>query len=164
MLSSAKPIHADNAGDAVLEVKFISMLPRFIVWPEGAFDSKAAPIRVGILGEDPFGGRLSKVLANASAHGRRYEVKSIASVEDASGLHILILTETRRSSLRKLARRLKGESVFTIARSFPFAEDGGILGMKIYRGKVAFEVNNRTARKSHLKISSKLLRLASNVY
>jgi len=161
LLAPAEPIHAD---DAALEAKFISMLPRFVDWPEGSFDSNVAPIMVGVLGKDPFGGKLSEVLAKASAHGRRYELRPIESVEDVGGLHILILAETNRSSLRKVARKLKGESVLTIARSFPFAEDGGIVGMEIYRGKVAFEVNNRTAKKSKLKISSKLLRLASNVY
>jgi hypothetical protein len=34
----------------------------------------------------------------------------------------------------------------------------------MYRGKVAFEVNNRAAQEANLKISSRLLRLATTVY
>ncbi len=153
-----------RAGDGEIQARFVSKLALFISWPDGAFASDDAPIRVGLLGEDPFGGALAAVLANATARGRGFELRSVDSVEEADTLHILILGTTKKRELPRLARELKNTSVVSIATSFVFAENGGIVGMEMLKGKVAFEINNRRAKMTDIKISSRLLRLASTVY
>ena len=147
-----------------LQATFISKVALFVKWPEGAFASADAPIRVGILGEARHDDALTRVLTEAKTRGRSYEVQPVISVEEARQYHILIVNETRSRDLRRIARDLNGASVLSIARSFPFAESGGILGIEMHRGKVAFEVNNRAAQEANLKISSRLLRLATTVY
>jgi hypothetical protein len=150
--------------DAEIQAKFVSKLALFISWPAGAFASDDAPIRVGILGDDPFDGALAGALANATARGRRFELHSVGSVEEADACHILILGATKKRELRRLARSLEKTSVVSIATSFSFAENGGTIGMEMFKGRVAFEVNNRSAKMVDLKISSRLLQLASTVY
>jgi hypothetical protein len=161
-VTAPTPAGASEAGE--LQAAFISKVALFVKWPEGAFASADAPIRVGILGADHHDDALTRVLAEATTRGRSYEVQPVASVEEARQYHILIVNETRSQDLRKIARDLSGASVLSIARSFPFAESGGIVGIEMYRGKVAFEVNNRAAQEANLKISSRLLRLATTVY
>ena len=156
------PAAADDV--AQLQAEFISKLAFFVKWPDESFASADAPIRVGVLGEDRHGETLARVLEKAKTRGRGYQVQPVASTEEARQYHILIVNETRARDLRRIARDLKGMSVLSIARSFPFVEGGGILGMEMYKGKVAFEINNRSARKANLKISSRLLRLATTVY
>ncbi len=153
-----------RTGDAEIQAQFVSKLARFISWPDGAFASDDAPIRVGILGEDPFDGALTEVLEGVTARGRSFELHSVDSVEEADTYHILILGETKRRKLSRLAHALKKTSVVSIATSFVFAENGGTIGMEMFKGKVAFEVNNRSAKMAGLEISSHLLRLASTVY
>ena len=161
-VTATAPASAEDVAD--LQAAFISKVALFVKWPDGSFASDDAPIRVGILGQDRNQGALKRVLATAKTRGRGYEVQPVSNIEQAGQYHILVVNERRARNLRKIARDLRGKSVLSIARSFPFAEDGGILGIEMYKGKVAFEVNNRAAQTANLKISSRLLRLATTVY
>ncbi len=76
---------------------------------------------------------------------------------------IVIGSGTRRMQ-RGLARQLRGKGRLTVATSRLFVEEGGMVGMEMYGGKVTFEVNNRNAKGAELAISSRLLRLASAVH
>jgi hypothetical protein len=147
-----------------LKAEFVSRIVRFVDWPEGTFASDSDPIRIGILGEASSLNDLAAALAKSTAGSRRFEVKRLADSAEAESVHIVILGNSRARALRRIASELKGKAVLSIAPSFTFAEDGGILGMEVYRGKIAFEVNNRSAREADLRISSRVLRLASTVY
>jgi hypothetical protein len=166
VLLAMVPLSTSQAGSArgELEAQFVSRIARYVDWPEGSFAGQDDPIRVGALGEDAFVDGLISHLAQSTAGARGFETIQLAGIEDAETVHIIVVAKSGRSTLRKIARQLKGKAVLSIAPSFTFAENGGILGMEIYRGKIAFEVNNRAAREADLRISSRVLRLASTVY
>ena len=54
-------------------------------------------------------------------------------------------------------------AVLTVADSPGATRRGVILNMSINQGKVAFEVNLKAAKAARLKLSSKVLRLATDV-
>jgi hypothetical protein len=166
VLLAILPLSTSQAGSAKgeLEAQFVSRIARYVDWPEGSFNGEDDPIRVGGLGEDAFVEGLVSQLAQSSAGTRGFETIKLTGIEDAETVHIIVVAKSGKSALRKIARELKGKAVLSIAPSFTFAEDGGILGMEVYRGKVAFEVNTRSARAADLRISSRVLRLASTVY
>ncbi len=58
---------------------------------------------------------------------------------------------------------VKDLSVLTVADTKGFLESGGIINFLMEDKKVRFEINVTAAKKSKLKISSKLLRLAKRV-
>jgi hypothetical protein len=154
------------AEDEGVEIKatFIVQIAKFVEWPAGSFESESTPIRVGVLGTSSLYNELRDQLRGAQANGRGFELRYMDDVERAGEVHILVVTNEGRVSLRQTARALRGMPVLSIGPTFEFAESGGILGVEIYQGKVAFEVNNRAARKAELRISSRVLKLASNVY
>ena len=149
--------------DSALQAEFIARAVRFVEWPEGAFESEKSAIRVAILGDAVEAREIGEALAGATSNGRRYVVRQVSQLEQASGAHILIVGE-QGNAQRRIARQVRSEPLLSISLSFDFAEYGGVLGMEMYKGKVAFAVNHGTARDVDLKISSQLLRLASNVY
>lgn len=155
---------AADTPEAALQAEFVSKFVRFVSWPEGAFPAERSPISVGVLGDAPDAWALANFLAKADAGGRGFTVKPIASLDEATDHHIVIVAETSRSKLRRLARQLEKTAVLSVAASLDFAKDGGVLGLEMYKGKVAFEVNNETARRADLKINSRVLRIATNVY
>jgi hypothetical protein len=152
------------ADDADVQALFITKVALYVEWPADAFADPDAPIVIGILDDEQLATALGAAVIDTKAKGRSFEVRPLAAVEEADTCHIVVLGSNRRYDLRRTARELRGKSILTIASSPNFAKDGGILSMEMHRGKVAFEVNNRTAKKSDIKISSRLLRLASNVH
>jgi len=156
---------ASSAADRVdLQAEFIAKFPRYVEWPEDRFASADDPIVVGILGPNPYGDALAAALDGATAHGRSFEIRTLVDIEEAKATHILIVGEKDRSKLREIAHSLKGLPVVTIAPTFRFSKAGGIVGMEMYKKKVAFEINNKSAKKANLKIRSRVLQLATNVY
>jgi hypothetical protein len=160
----AVAVSATDDEGAELKAVFITRIARFVEWPEGSFESPSSPIRVGVLGASQIYNALHDSLRGASANGRPFELRYLDSLDKASDVHIVVLTDKGRADQRKAARTLRETPVLAIGPSFFFAESGGIMGLEIYDGKVAFEVNNQAAKDADLRISSRVLKLATTVY
>lgn len=158
------PAAATDADE--LKAVFVVKIVRFVEWPEGSFDTDTSPIRVGVLGEsDGFDfGTLRRVLGASEVNGRKFSLLRISGPEATSNLHIVIVTEESRGAQRRLANAFEKLPVLSIGPSFRFAEYGGTIGMELYQGKIAFDVNHAAARDAGLRISSKVLKLATTVY
>jgi hypothetical protein len=153
---------ADEASE--LRAVFIAKIVHFVEWPEGAFETDTDPIRVGVVGDLPYFDALDRVLATAESSGRSFVVRRLPGLEQASLAHIVIVADESRGAQRRAARALESMPVLSIGPSFRFAEYGGTIGMELYQGKIAFDVNHSAARRAGLRISSKVLRLATTVY
>jgi len=58
---------------------------------------------------------------------------------------------------------LRGQPVLTVGESENFLSDGGMIQLHLEEDKVRFDINAGLADSSHLKISSRLLLLATTV-
>lgn len=153
-----------GSGKPELKAEFIAKIVRFVEWPEGSFETDTAPVRVGVFGDDSFGEELKKALASSQLDGRPFRIEHLSGLDDTSGLHIVVVTHRGRGAQRSAVRVLEDLPILSIGLSFRFAEYGGTIGMKPYQGKIAFDVNNAAAHKAGLRISSRVLKLATTVY
>jgi hypothetical protein len=62
-----------------------------------------------------------------------------------------------------LLKRLKGSATLTISDIRGFASAGGIIGFVLVGNRLRFDINERAAAQSKLKVSARLLELANNV-
>jgi hypothetical protein len=67
------------------------------------------------------------------------------------------------SALRELARVVYSNPVLTVSDRFDFPKLGGDVGIERVGERVSFSINRRKSVRGDLVISSKLLRLASEV-
>jgi hypothetical protein len=58
---------------------------------------------------------------------------------------------------------MQGSGALVVGESEDFLEQGGMINFHLQGGKVRFEVNLKAAEDEGLKVSSKLLRLATRV-
>jgi hypothetical protein len=145
------------------EVKahFVYQVLKYVTWPEAAIPA-TAPFVVGVFGDDEFAAALREVVAGQQAQGRAVEVKTLAEGEGA-GANLLFVGRGGPSDLREFARQHHGAPVLTVADRFDFPQLGGDLGLELVGGRVSFSINRRKAIRGDFVISSKLLRLASEV-
>ena len=68
----AWPAGAQSNEPTEYQVKaaFLFNFTKFVDWPEAVFADAHAPIVLGIVGEDPFGGDLSQIVAGQMVKGR----------------------------------------------------------------------------------------------
>jgi len=136
---------------------------RFVDWPEQAFSSDDASYELCLLGHDPFGSSLTPV-SSKRARKRSIHLRHLQPNADASGCHVLFISDSEAKRMPKILRRLRTAPVLTVSELPGFAKHGGMVGFVIDRGKVRLEVNLAAVRRSRLRMSSKLLEVASEVH
>lgn len=162
LAATAVPLGA-AAGAAENEVtaRFLFQLLKYVSWPASAV-GESSPFVIGVLGDDALVAALRTVVTGQQAQGHAVEVRSVADGAD-SGIHLLFVRGADASALRELARQHHGTPVLTVADRFEFPSLGGDVGLEMVGERVSFSINRRKAVRGDFEISSKLLRLASEV-
>ncbi|MDQ3624574.1 MAG: YfiR family protein [Verrucomicrobiota bacterium] len=151
---SAKAQHSEYD----VKAAFIANFVKFVRWPAGALPDANAPLTIGILGNDPFGGALDRSVHEQSAGGRKMNVRRGRRVEDLRGCQVVFIG----SSVGNLGQTLAAlpGNVLTISDIPGFTRQGGMIGFVMEGDKVGFEINSANAQRAGLEITSRLLRLA----
>ena len=148
------------SSEYLIKAGFIYNFANLVQWPSNAFAQPDSPIVIGILGEDPFGIVLDRVLAGKRVNGRVFLVKRLKSVVDLKECHILFVSSSELAHLAEAIHLVKGMPILTIGEIPGFAKRGGIINLVLEDNKVHFEVNVEAAKEADLTISSRLLALA----
>ncbi len=143
-----------------IKAAFLYNFAKFVEWPADAFADPHAPVVVGIVGEDPFGSVLDKIVLGKTVNGRGLMIKRLKPGPDLRKCHILFISSSEKKHLAPILESLQGSSVLTVGETDRFAQSGGAINFILEENKVRFEINSETAARARLKISSKLLALA----
>lgn len=146
------------------KANFVVLISQFVDWPQSVFENSKEPFTIGIIGKDPFGSYLQTIARADKIDSRDIIIKNIAPGEECSSCHILFVTKGKYKRLAKIFSMVNGKPVLIIGDGEKFAWKGAHIGLYRYGRKIRFSVNLSSSKKSKLKISSQLLRLASEVY
>lgn len=156
--------HAAPSSSLEYRVKaaYLLQFTRYTEWPSQAFPSATAPIRICILGPDPFGDTLEKTVTGRKSGTRGIEVHRLTEFKGSS-CHVIFIGQTQEGTEAEVLKSAEGKPILTIGESNGFLSRGGILKFIILEDTVQFEVNLKIARHSLLKLSSRMLALAKRV-
>ncbi|MBK7952480.1 MAG: YfiR family protein [Deltaproteobacteria bacterium] len=146
-----------------VKAAFLFNFARYVEWPESAFASAEAPIRICLIGGAGFAEVLTSAVSGRTVGARPVEVAPLESLDGAAECHLLFFEEAAVAQGAAVAERLGTLAVFTISDRSGFAREGGVANFILVDQKIRFEINQRAARRAGLKISSSLLRLAKLV-
>ena len=139
---------------------FLYNFAKFVEWPD---DMPADALYIGIIGEDPFGPVLDKVVNGKTVGGRRLIVKRLKNPQQARECHIVFVGTSEKKRMRPILDTLHGAGVLTVSEMPGFSESGGVINFEIAGNKVHFDINVEAAERARLRVSSKLLSLAKIV-
>jgi hypothetical protein len=147
-----------------VKAAFLYNFARFVEWPPQAFKTAKDPIAVCVLGENPFGNTLEKMVEGKSAAGRPLVYRNVTNAESACSCQILFVASSEKRHFRSVRPILKSRGILTVGEAEGFAvSDGGVINFKLDEGRVRFEISLDAAEQQQLHISSKLLGLAQIV-
>lgn len=149
-------------GEYEVKAAFLFNMIKFVEWPGGPRGPGGA-INLCILGTVPDDAALDE-LDGLEAAGKRIAVRHASSEDDLSGCDVLFIAGTEKRRLSRILDALADSSVLTIGDTEGFARDGVLVNFYLERKKVRFEVNVEAVRRTGLRLSSQLLRLAGAVY
>lgn len=154
--SSARAQSLQYKFEAVYLFNFL----QFTEWPAKAFPSKDAPIIIGVLGNDPFGTALNEAVQGENIKGRRVIVKHFSNAEEIDQCHALFISKSERDRVDSILKKLGNASILTVSDIEGFAGHGGAVEFFSEKGRLRFEVNTATLKRTELKVGSQLLKVA----
>lgn len=158
VLFSFAPVHAQPREYQIKAVFLFNFL-QFVEWPDEVFAGAKAPLRIGVLGDDPFGPALEAAVRGETVGGRPLVVVRSHRSEDLLGCHLVFISRSEARRLDAHLARLDPLPILTVSEIEGFAGQGGVIGFYSDGKKVRFEINADAARRRDLKLSSELLSL-----
>ena len=146
-----------------LKAAFIYHFSQFVDWPTTAYANADAPFVIGVLGDSPFGGDLEQTIHGKLIGRRPLVVKEFHSLtEVANNCHILFISSSEQKRLPEILVGLGRAGILTVGESDNFGEGGGMIHFVMEGAKIRFRVNETATQRAGLKVSAKLLSLASH--
>lgn len=142
-----------------IKAAFLFNFTQFVEWPAGAFADGDAPIRIGILGDDPFGTALDDTIRDEKVQNRRLAVKRARRIGDLADCQLVYISESEKEHLRLILAETTNRAVLTVSDIEGFAGQGGAIRFYLAGKKVRFEINPGVAQQHSLKVSAQLLNL-----
>jgi YfiR/HmsC-like len=162
----AAPGRVAGAQPAVSEsdvkAAFLYNFTKFVEWPSASFPDARSPLKICVLGEDPFGKTL-RALADGEVVGRPLSLLRLDNLSNPAACHVLFISRSEKKRLPQILAVLDNAPVLTVGDTPEFFEQGGIINFILEESKVRFEINQEAAERVGIKISSKLLALARHV-
>ncbi len=152
----------DLVGEYLIKAAFLYNFAKFVEWPDDAFTSPKSPIKLCIVGDDPFGVAI-KSIQGKTVRGRDLVIKFVSRAKDLDWCHILFVSASEKDKLAQVYHHIKNPNALTVGDMTHFTRRGGIIQLFKTGTKIKFEINIDAAKAAELKISSKLLNLAKIV-
>ena len=133
---------------------------KFVDWPDSAFSAPDAPLVIGIYGENPFHDHLAAIVRGKGIRGHLIMVQPV-TFNTLQNCHILFISASEQKNLTAIVRKLNGSSVLTVTENTDPFQSGVMIDFVMENDEIRFEINDAAARQAGLKISSKLLVLAT---
>jgi hypothetical protein len=116
-----------------------------------------------ILGHDPIGHVLDDIVANQSIDGRPVRVVRVGDANLTRGCDILFVSPDEGDGIPLDLDAIAKADVLTVSDAPDFLQYGGMIQFVMEDGRVRFAVNLDAVCRTHLVLSSELLRVASSV-
>jgi hypothetical protein len=154
-------LHSETSlSEHQVKALFLLKFVNYVDWPEAA--NANAPLVIGLVGQDHFSAILSQAIS-ASNSGRKISIKRLSAEDDMSNCAILFISTSEKARLRMILGKIDGAPILTVGEDEAFLKEGGMINFTLSGGKISLEINLKPARKSQLRISSKLLSVANVV-
>lgn len=154
---------ADNVNEYQLKAVFLYNFSKFIVWPDNAFPDGASEFGICVLGNNPFGDALS-ALAHRTYQAHPITIHFPQNAAEARSCQILYVDDIAGSpKWQEVLRALADAPLLTVSNGTGSAQFGTAISFVQRDGKIRWVLNLNSTRKAQLKVSAKLVEIATDV-
>lgn len=150
------------SGEYQIKAAYLLNFARYVEWPAGRLPA-GAPLRICVLGRDPFGGALEG-LEGRQVQGHEVRVRQADNLDQAGDCHLVFISGSEERRMGPILRGLADRAVLTVSDIDGFVEAGGGIGLVIEDERVRFDINQGPLLRDSLRASSQLLRLGRQVF
>jgi hypothetical protein len=153
---------AQNSTTVALKAAFLYNFAKFAEWPAAAL-APGQRLSLCVLGEQAIADALELTISGRAVDGHELTVQMVKADGPLRSCHLLYIGDRDTKRVALVLEALKGAPVLTVGEGDKFAASGGVAQLIVENDRMRFAVNVTSARRSGLKMSSKLLSLATIV-
>jgi hypothetical protein len=166
MLAMCSGLSSSRGGElplseAQLKAAFLLNFPKYVEWPPASFAEPSSPIVVAILGDESVANEFETMSNGKSVDGHPIQLVRNPTLAQCLMCHVLFIGLDEGRKTVEIINHLKRASILTVGESEQFTDQGGMINMALRERRVVLEINLNAARQTDLKISSKLMALAT---
>ena len=144
-----------------VKAAFLYTFAKFVEWPPQAFSSPSAVITICVLGDDPFGSYLDDAVKDKKLGDRPLAVYRLTDLPTGHECKILFIATSERRRIPALLAAMVTPGVLTVGDTPDFAAQGGVIGLRLDGERIRLSVNLTAAERAKVRISSRVLSLAT---
>lgn len=146
-----------------VKAAFLFHFAQLVDWPAGALNQGDQSLNLCVFDDEPRLLELQGTLEGKLVATRTLHVRSLSQPQGAQGCNILFLSRDEARREGPMLKSLRGQPILTVGETESFMANGGMIRLHLEKDKIRFDINAGAADSSHLKISSRLLLLATTV-
>jgi hypothetical protein len=116
-----------------------------------------------VLGSSPISDELASVIRGRSVNERSVTLNQAATLDDVVRPHVLFVARDAERYLSDIAEKTASQPILVITENQDRIQEGSTINLRLTGGRIGFDVSLENAAKSNLKLSSRLLSVASSV-
>jgi hypothetical protein len=161
--AAPEPAADESVAERRVKAAYLYRFIGYAEWPEGAFAAPAAPLVIGIWGNDPLADDLAHLVAGRTVDGRPLEVRRVRDADPLAGVHLLFAARDRTGRLGDASAAAPSRPVLLVTESASGARAGSAINFLIVDGQLRFDVSPGAAERRGLKLSSRLVAVSNNL-
>ena len=150
-----------------MKAAFLFHFAQFVDWPAGVLNSGDPSLNLCIFDDEPRRQELQSTIDGKTIGVRVFHVRLIYQPQEIQGCNMLFLSRDEAGRQTSILKSIRGMPILTVGETANFLSDGGMIRFHIENDKMhkvnLCDINLGDAEASHLKISSRLLLLATLV-
>ena len=159
-------VKAQDSGPTEYQLKaaFLFNFAKFIEWPASTFSTPQAPFSICIFGDDPFGPVIDATLRGQNVEGHPVMIQRTRDASRLRHCQVAFISASEKDHLRDIFQSVHGANVLLVGETAGFASAGGAIQFQMQDGHVRFSINPGAAERAGLRVSSRLLSLATIIH
>jgi hypothetical protein len=147
-----------------IKAAFLYNFTKFVDWPESAFPGSGAPFTMCVFANDGFRQELEAIMRGEQVRGRMVTVAVPDAADDLKSCHVVYFGADEGDRAAKWLPAVRQVPILTVGEGRRFIDQGGQIAFTLEDDRVRFDISKRAADAAGLNVSSKLLRVARQVY
>jgi hypothetical protein len=161
---AVKPAAAQGSPEEYqVKAAFLFHFAQLVEWPVGALNASDQSINLCIFDDEPRRKELQNTIEGKPVGTRALHVRVIDQRQNIQGCNILFLSRDEGRRQAAVLNSVRDLPVLTVGETDDFLSDGGMIHFHLDGDKIRFDINANGTDASHLRISSRLLLLATSV-
>jgi hypothetical protein len=163
LLIAGHRLTAQRGLEYEVKAAYLYNIVNFVTWPPDAVSPQSDPLRVCVVGDDPFGPLLNRAMQGGTAAMRPIVVDRAPDANAVTMCDLVFVPGGNTDRIDRVVKAASQRPVLTVGETPEFLKRGGMIAFVVDGGRVRFDINLSAASGSGLMLSSRLLQVARTI-